>query len=124
MYIKKNGKYCKREAIKGYSYCKQHVNIILKQTGMQRLPRNHNNMFMGPMNPMMNPMVNPMMNPMVNPVMNPMVNPVMNPDMVSVDKSKLSKDKIIKLILMCDPRLTEKELRDYPLDSLIKLITY
>ena len=38
MYIKENGELCKREALGGYNYCKQHLNMYLKQSGMSPIP--------------------------------------------------------------------------------------
>lgn len=40
MYIKNNGDQCQREALQGYNYCKQHLNIYLKKHNMPQIPTN------------------------------------------------------------------------------------
>jgi hypothetical protein len=38
MYRKKDNTLCNRAALQGYSYCKQHTNILLKESGRPPLP--------------------------------------------------------------------------------------
>ena len=123
MYKKRDGKLCNRSAIQGYSYCKQHTNMLLKKMNMPPLPSNvsKKKIAKSPRFPtnnickMCNKVcgsnhINPMMNPMMYQQMNPMVKNVPN------------RNDILKLIIKYSPQSNQQVLNEYTLEQLLTIV--